>query len=65
VAPARTQALIGALVRPMLVAWIKGANHVSLYDRVEYRQAFARALERILAAPADRPLPASATIATH
>jgi pimeloyl-ACP methyl ester carboxylesterase len=65
VAPARTQALIGALVRPMLVAWIKGANHVSLYDRVEYRQAFAQALERILAAPADRPLPASATIATH
>jgi hypothetical protein len=67
VAPARTRALIGALVRPVLVAWIEGANHVSLYERIEYRQAFAQALERILATPAAepavRPLPAGATLA--
>jgi pimeloyl-ACP methyl ester carboxylesterase len=48
VPPARTRALIANVARPVLVSWIEGANHVSLYERPEYRAAFSEALRRIL-----------------
>lgn len=49
VPPARTKALLAVLKRPVLVAWIAGADHVSLYERAEYRTAFRAALDRLLA----------------
>lgn len=45
---ARTEALIAALRRPVFVAWIEDADHVSLYDRPDYRAAFRAALRRLL-----------------
>lgn len=48
VTPERTRKLIAVLARPILVAWIAGADHVSIYQRTEYRDAFTAALERLL-----------------
>lgn len=48
VSPARTKRLVARLRRPVLVAWIEGASHVSIYERVEYRAAFAGALAHML-----------------
>jgi pimeloyl-ACP methyl ester carboxylesterase len=48
VPPARTRLLVARLARPVLVSWIEGANHVSLYDRAEYRAAFREGVRRIL-----------------
>ncbi|MEK0084129.1 alpha/beta hydrolase [Benzoatithermus flavus] len=49
VPPERTRLLIANLMRPVLVSWIEGASHVSLYERPEYRAAFSEGLRRILA----------------
>lgn len=49
VPPERTRLLVANLARPVLVSWVEGAGHVSLYDRPEYRAAFREALRRILA----------------
>ena len=43
-----TKRLIKAPARPVLVAWIPGADHVSLYQREEYRRAMREALDRLL-----------------
>jgi pimeloyl-ACP methyl ester carboxylesterase len=52
--PQHTRRLIDELAQPVLVAWIKDADHVSIYDHVAYRDAFRAALDRLLAkAPAD------------
>ena len=59
VPPARTRRLIEALRRPVLVTWIEGANHVSLYDQPAYHAAFADAL-RLLIGNADGQAAASA-----
>jgi pimeloyl-ACP methyl ester carboxylesterase len=48
VPPARTQALIEVLRRPILVRWVEEANHVSLYDQSAYREAFVTALKLLL-----------------
>ena len=54
VPPSHTRRLIDELAQPVLVAWIKDADHVSIYDHVAYRDAFRAALDRLLAkAPAD------------
>jgi hypothetical protein len=34
----------------VLIAWIEGADHISIYDRPEYRENFSLALDRVLAA---------------
>jgi hypothetical protein len=61
VPPRHTRRLIDELAQPVLVAWIKNADHVSIYDHLEYREAFVEALDRLLSPqPADtaaRPLP--------
>ena len=44
----RTRQLLAVLARPLAVAWIEGANHVSIYDRPEYRAAFREALACML-----------------
>jgi uncharacterized protein len=49
VPPVHARQLVAALERPVLVEWVDGAGHVSIYDRPEYRAAFARALDRLLA----------------
>jgi fermentation-respiration switch protein FrsA (DUF1100 family) len=60
VPPRHTQRLIDELAQPVLVAWIKDADHVSIYDHVAYRDAFRAALDRLLAtAPADTAAPPS------
>ena len=41
VPPARTRRLIAALSRPVLVRWVEHADHISLYDEIAYRDAFA------------------------
>jgi uncharacterized protein len=46
--PAHTHRLIGELNRPALVAWVQGADHVTIYDDTEYRHLFDRALEQLL-----------------
>jgi pimeloyl-ACP methyl ester carboxylesterase len=51
VPPAHTQRLIGALARPVLTAWVPGADHGSIYDRQEYRTAFVEAVVRLLKLP--------------
>lgn len=48
VSPERTRQLLTVLARPVAVAWIEGANHVSIYDRPEYRAAFREALACML-----------------
>ena len=48
VSPERTRQLLAVLARPLAVAWIEGANHVSIYDRPEYRAAFREALACML-----------------
>jgi pimeloyl-ACP methyl ester carboxylesterase len=48
VTPERTRRLVAALARPVLVTWIEGADHVSIYQRAEYRAAFRAALDRLL-----------------
>jgi fermentation-respiration switch protein FrsA (DUF1100 family) len=54
VPPRHTRRLIDELAQPVLVAWIKNADHVSIYDHVEYREAFVEALDRLLGPkPAD------------
>ena len=49
VPPAHTRRLIAALTHPVLVAWIPGADHVSIYDQPAYREALMAALDRLLA----------------
>lgn len=54
VPPRHTRRLIDELAQPVLVAWIKNADHVSIYDHAEYREAFVEALDRLLGPkPAD------------
>jgi pimeloyl-ACP methyl ester carboxylesterase len=48
VTPERTRRLVAVLARPVLVAWIAGADHVSIYERPEYRTAFTAALDLLL-----------------
>jgi hypothetical protein len=49
-----TERLVAVLARPALVAWVEGADHVSLYGRPEYRRAFAAALGALIeAAPTE------------
>lgn len=48
VTPERTRRLVAVLARPVLVAWIAGADHVSIYQSAEYRTAFMTALDRLL-----------------
>lgn len=50
VPPAHTERLIAVLARPVLVAWIRDADHVSLYGRPDYHAAFAEALARVIQA---------------
>lgn len=49
VPPLHTRRLVEELAMPVLVSWIPGADHVSIYDRAEYREAFVAALDRFLA----------------
>ncbi len=60
VPPDHTRRLIDELAQPVLVAWIRDADHVSIYDHVAYREAFIAALDRLLGAmpadPAQAPL---------
>ena len=49
VPPDHTRRLIDELAQPVLVAWIKDADHVSIYDHIAYREAFIQALDRLLA----------------
>lgn len=63
VVPECTRRLVAVLARPVLVAWIAGADHVSIYERAEYRTAFLTALDRLLepraaAVACDNPRPA-------
>jgi pimeloyl-ACP methyl ester carboxylesterase len=51
VPPARTAALIGVLRRAVLVRWIEGADHISIYERPDYRAAFTQALEMLASEP--------------
>ena len=58
VPPASTRRLVEALAMPILVRWIPDADHVSIYDRAEYREAFVEALDRLLGpTPGDPPAP--------
>ena len=49
VPPPHTCRLIAELAHPVLVAWIRDADHVSIYDRPAYREALTAALDRLLA----------------
>jgi hypothetical protein len=55
VPPEHTRRLVDDLAQPVMVTWIKDADHVSLYDRPEYRAAFVEALDRLLAADQHGP----------
>lgn len=48
VSPARTRQLLAALLCPLPVVWIEGANHVNIYERSEYRLSFQAALRHLL-----------------
>ena len=48
VPPVHTRRLVDELAQPVLVTWIADADHISLYDRREYREAFVEALDRFL-----------------
>lgn len=48
VPPDSTRRLVEELAMPVLVAWIRDADHVSIYDRPEYREAFSEALDHFL-----------------
>ncbi|MGD9512414.1 MAG: hypothetical protein AB7X49_28150, partial [Geminicoccaceae bacterium] len=48
VPPASTQRLVDELSVPAGVTWIPQANHVTIYDRREYREAFVAALDTLL-----------------
>jgi pimeloyl-ACP methyl ester carboxylesterase len=48
VPPASTQRLVDELAVPASVTWIPQANHVTIYDRPEYREAFVAALDTLL-----------------
>lgn len=48
VPPASTQRLVDELSVPAAVTWIPQANHVTIYDRPEYREAFIAALDKLL-----------------
>ncbi|WP_191059995.1 alpha/beta hydrolase [Geminicoccus harenae] len=58
VPPARTAALVAQLARPVLVATVPQADHVSLYDLPEFDQLLDRALRAVQAAapPAAAPV---------
>jgi pimeloyl-ACP methyl ester carboxylesterase len=58
VPPRHTRRLVDELEQPVQVTWIKDADHVSIYDHVEYRVAFAAALDRVLAATPSDTAPA-------
>ena len=55
VPPEHTRRLVDDLARPVQVTWIKDADHVSIYDRPEYRAAFVEALDRLLAVESADP----------
>jgi hypothetical protein len=55
VPPASTLRLVAALARPVLVAWIEDADHVSLYGHAGYRRAFAEALAKVIEAAGPPP----------
>jgi pimeloyl-ACP methyl ester carboxylesterase len=55
VPPEHTRRLVDDLAQPVMVTWIRDADHVSLYDRPEYRAAFVEALDRLLAADQHGP----------
>jgi uncharacterized protein len=60
VPPRLTCRLIDALARPVLIAWVGQADHVSIYDHAEYREAFVKAIDRLLEPPAPAPDPGRA-----
>jgi pimeloyl-ACP methyl ester carboxylesterase len=49
VPPIHTRRLVEGLAMPILVRWIADADHVSIYDRAEYREAFVAALDYFFA----------------
>ncbi|MFO1050270.1 MAG: hypothetical protein U1E52_20505 [Geminicoccaceae bacterium] len=53
IAPERTRRLVALLVRPIMVDWIAGADHTSIYQRDEYRIAFKTAVAQLLVAHHD------------
>jgi uncharacterized protein len=59
VPPRLTRRLIDALALPVLIAWVRQADHVSIYEHAEYREAFVRAIDRLL-----EPTLAEVTVAT-
>lgn len=56
VPPARTAALVEVLRRAVLVRWIDGADHISIYERPEYRAAFTQALELLASGAPDHAM---------
>jgi hypothetical protein len=59
VPPARTAELVARLARPVLVATVPQADHVSLYDLPEFDRLLGQALHAVQAARASEVAPAN------